>query len=335
MKKNIANLLFLASILSIGNILNAHNQDVSKDVKKPVEIRIDDSGQIMRDQSISNKKNKNNKNNNNGQTVENIRINTTNQRGGTATTISNSAGTITVDSSYNSQGQDYRQKFIILHYTAGNRDSSLKTLTQNEVSAHYLVSDDKSEPVYSLVDENKRAWHAGVSDWKGRNNLNDTSIGIEIVNGGDASGTFVPYKDFQIKEVAVLVKYLADKYEIPATNILGHSDIAPQRKSDPGPLFPWRELYTKYNIGMWYDNDTKNNYEREYSTKLSMMPVSEIQRELNKFGYGISITGTWDKQTKNVIKVFQHHFRPSNYSGEMDVETFAILKALNEKYNKK
>ena len=295
MKKNIANLLFLASILSVGNILNAHNQNVSKDVKKPIEIRIDNNGQVIRDQSGYGRND-----NNNGQ-------NTDAQRGGTET-ISNSAGTIRVDTSYSSQGQDYRQKFIILHYTAGNRDSSLKTLTKNEVSAHYMVSDDKSEPVYSLVDENKRAWHAGVSDWKGRNNL---------------------------KEVAVLVKYLADKYEIPATNILGHSDIAPQRKSDPGPLFPWKELYTKYNIGMWYDNDTKNNYEREYSTKLSMMPVSEIQRELNKFGYGISITGTWDKQTKNVIKVFQHHFRPSNYSGEMDVETFAILKALNEKYNKK
>ena len=326
MKKNVANILFLISILSVGNILNANNQDVSKDVKKPIEIRIDDNGQVRKDQSGPNK---NKKNDNSGQ---NSYVNTNTQRGGTET-ISNSAGTVKVDaSSYNSQGQDYRQKFIILHYTAGNRDSSLKTLTENEVSAHYLVSDDKSEPVYSLVDENKRAWHAGVSDWKGRNNLNDTSIGIEIVNGGDVSGTFVPYKDFQIKEVAVLVKYLADKYEIPATNILGHSDIAPQRKSDPGPLFPWKELYT---IGMWYDNDTKNNYEREYSTKLSMMPVSEIQRELNKFGYGISITGTWDKQTKNVIKVFQHHFRPSNYSGEMDVETFAILKALNEKYNKK
>ena len=327
--KNIANILFLISILSVGNILNANNQDVSKDVKKPIEIRIDDNGQVRRDQSGPNK---NKKNDNSGQ---NSYVNTNTQRGGTET-ISNSAGTVKVDaSSYNSQGQDYRQKFIILHYTAGNRDSSLKTLTENEVSAHYLVSDNKLEPVYSLVNENKRAWHAGVSDWKGRNNLNDTSIGIEIVNGGDVSGTFVPYNDFQIKEVAVLVKYLADKYEIPATNILGHSDIAPQRKSDPGPLFPWKELYTKYNIGMWYDNDTKNNYEREYSTKLSMMPVSEIQRELNKFGYGISITGTWDKQTKNVIKVFQHHFRPSNYSGEMDVETFAILKALNEKYNKK
>lgn len=329
MKKNVANILFLISILSVGNILNANNQDVSKDVKKPIEIRIDDNGQVRKDQSGSNK---NKKNDNSGQ---NSYVNTNTQRGGTET-ISNSAGTVKVDaSSYNSQGQDYRQKFIILHYTAGNRDSSLKTLTENEVSAHYMVSDDKSEPVYSLVDENKRAWHAGVSDWKGRNNLNDTSIGIEIVNGGDVSGTFVPYKDFQIKEVAVLVKYLADKYEIPATNILGHSDIAPQRKSDPGPLFPWKELYTKYNIGMWYDNDTKNSYEREYETKLSMIPVSDVQRELNKFGYGISITGSWDKQTKNVIKAFQHHFRPSNYSGEMDVETFAILKALNEKYNKK
>ena len=329
MKKNVANILFLISILSVGNILNANNQDVSKDVKKPIEIRIDDNGQVRKDQSGSNK---NKKNDNSGQ---NSYVNTNTQRGGIET-ISNSAGTVKVDaSSYNSQGQDYRQKFIILHYTAGNRDSSLKTLTENEVSAHYMVSDDKSEPVYSLVNENKRAWHAGVSDWKGRNNLNDTSIGIEIVNDGDVSGTFVPYKDFQIKEVAVLVKYLADKYEIPATNILGHSDIAPQRKSDPGPLFPWRELYTQYNIGMWYDNETKNNYEREYETKLSMTPVSDVQRELNKFGYGISITGSWDKQTKNVIKAFQHHFRPSNYSGEMDVETFAILKALNEKYNKK
>ena len=329
MKKNVANILFLISILSVGNILNANNQDVSKDVKKPIEIRIDDNGQVRKDQSGPNK---NKKNDNSGQ---NSYVNTNTQRGGTET-ISNSAGTVKVDaSSYSSQGQDYRQKFIILHYTAGNRDSSLKTLTENEVSAHYLVSDNKLEPVYSLVNENKRAWHAGVSDWKGRNNLNDTSIGIEIVNDGDVSGTFVPYKDFQIKEVAVLVKYLADKYEIPATNILGHSDIAPQRKSDPGPLFPWREQYTQYNIGMWYDNETKNNYEREYETKLSMTPVSDVQRELNKFGYGISITGSWDKQTKNVIKAFQHHFRPSNYSGEMDVETFAILKALNEKYNKK
>ena len=123
MKKNIANLLFLISVLSVGNILNANNQDISKDVKKPIEIRIDDSGQVIRDQSGSSKNN-----NNNGQSGQNARISTDVQRGGTET-ISNSAGTIKVDTSYSSQGQDYRQKFIILHYTAGNRESSLKTLT--------------------------------------------------------------------------------------------------------------------------------------------------------------------------------------------------------------
>jgi len=328
MKKNVANILFLISILSVGNILNANNQDVSKDVKKPIEIRIDDNGQVRKDQSGSNK---NKKNDNSGQ---NSYVNTNTQRGGTET-ISNSAGTVKVDaSSYNSQGQDYRQKFIILHYTAGNRDSSLKTLTKNEVSAHYMVSDDKSEPVYSLVDENKRAWHAGVSEWKGRNNLNDTSVGIEIVNGGDVSGTFVPYKDFQIKEVAVLVRHLIDKYEIPPTNILGHSDIAPQRKPDPGPLFPWEELNKKYNIGMWYDSSSKSMYESQYASTWDTIPAATVQAEFSKFGYAVNQTGRWDEQTKNIIKAFQYHFRPSKYDGKLDLETYAILKALNDKYNK-
>ena len=166
-------------------------------------------------------------------------------------------------------------------------------------------------------------------------NLNDSSLGIEIVNDGDVSGQFVPYKSFQIKNVAVLVKYLAEKYDIPATNIIGHSDIAPQRKSDPGPLFPWKELYTKYNIGMWYEEATKRSYENQYSSGLSNIPVSEMQKELKKFGYSIEITNQWDKQAKNVVRAFQHHFRPSRYDGVMDVETYAILKALNEKYNKK
>jgi len=250
-------------------------------------------------------------------------------------TISNSAGSITLDSQYNSVGQNYRERFIILHYTALNRDKSLSALTKNEVSAHFLVSDDKNDPVFALVPEGKRAWHAGDSEWKNSKNLNDSSLGIEIVNDGDASGHFVSYKTFQIKNVAVLVKYLAEKYEIPATNILGHSDIAPQRKSDPGPLFPWKELYTKHNIGMWYDEATKQSYESQYSSGLSSISVSEMQKELKKFGYSINISDQWDKQAKNVVRAFQHHFRPSKYDGVMDVETYSILKALNEKYNKK
>ena len=249
--------------------------------------------------------------------------------------ITNSIGSITVNSDYTSQGQNYRQRFIILHYTAVGKEGSLKTLTKEEVSAHYLVSDQKNDPVYYLVDEDKRAWHAGASEWKTTKNLNDSSVGIEIVNDGDAHGSFVPYKNFQIKNVAVLVKYLADKYEIPATNILGHEDIAPQRKSDPGPLFPWQELYQKYNIGMWYDNDRKQAYETQYSSAWNTVTPSVVQNELKKFGYTINVPNTWDKQTQNVIKVFQHHFRPSKYDGKIDLETFAILKALNEKYNNK
>ncbi len=250
-------------------------------------------------------------------------------------TVNNSAGSIVLDSEYDSVGQNYRERFIILHYTALNREKSLAALTKNQVSAHFLVSDDKNDPVFALVPEEKRAWHAGESEWKNSKNLNDSSLGIEIVNDGDASGQFVPYKSFQIKNVAVLVKYLAEKYDIPATNIIGHSDIAPQRKSDPGPLFPWKELYTKYNIGMWYEEATKKSYENQYSSGLGNIPVSEMQKELKKFGYSIEITNQWDKQAKNVVRAFQHHFRPSKYDGVMDVETYAILKALNEKYNKK
>ena len=221
-----------------------------------------------------------------------------------------------------------------MHYTAVNRDGSLRALTGNDVSSHYLVSDQKNDPVFYLVDENKRAWHAGASEWKTTKNLNDSSIGIEIVNNGDVSGRFEPFKDFQIKEVAVLVRHLIDKYEIPPTNILGHSDIAPQRKSDPGPLFPWEELNKKYNIGMWYDSSRKSMYESQYASTWDTIPAATVQAEFSKFGYALNQTGRWDEQTKNIIKAFQYHFRPSKYDGKLDLETYAILKALNDKYNK-
>lgn len=254
---------------------------------------------------------------------------------GSGRVISNSAGAMRLDSSsYYSKGQDYREKFIIVHYTAIDRDASIRALTRNDVSSHFLISDDPADPVFALVPENKRAWHAGVSEWKTRTNLNDSSIGIEIVNMGNASGSYVPYKDFQIKNLAVLLRYLIDKYEIPATNVLGHSDIAPQRKPDPGALFPWKELYTRYNIGMWYDDATKNMYQSSLASTFYTIPVSQIQQEFKKFGYGIQITGYYDEQTKKVVSAFQQRFRPYLYEGTVDVETYAILKALNDKYNK-
>lgn len=250
--------------------------------------------------------------------------------------ISNSAGNAVISREYNSVSQDFRQKYIILHYTAINKEGSLRALTEKDVSSHFLISDQEGDPIYALVPEDKRAWHAGVSTWKTRTNLNDSSLGIEIVNLGQSSGgDFIPYKESQIEQVAVLVKYLANKYEIPAENILGHSDIAPQRKPDPGALFPWKRLYDEYGIGMWYDENTKINYESLYYNSFYNVSIYEMQNELKKFGYAIDLTGQFDKQTENVIKAFQYHFRPSFYDGKMDVETFSILKALNEKYNNK
>lgn len=266
--------------------------------------------------------------------------------------IKNDAGAETIDPvTYNSVGQNFRQRFIVLHYTALDDESSIKVLTEQEVSAHFLITTSDNEPIYNLVPEDKRAWHAGESEWKSSKNLNDSSIGIEIVNLGLNEVTLTdsdtataralknqyrqaPYTEEQIKKIAILVKYLSEKYEIAPENILGHSDIAPQRKLDPGPMFPWKELYDKYNIGMWYDEDEKNKIQTEIGAEFDILTVTAYQNEFKKFGYAIQITGVYDKQTGNVIKAFQLHFRQENFNGALDIETYSILKALNKKYIK-
>ena len=236
---------------------------------------------------------------------------------------------------YNSKGQNFRQRFIILHYTVSDRERSIDLLTNKDVSSHYLITDRENEPIYYLVDENKRAWHAGVSSWGNFTNLNDNSIGIEIVNKGfilkDGKMEFYRYPSWQIHKTAVLVQDLIKRYEVEPQNILGHSDIAPQRKQDPGPLFPWEELYRDYGIGMWYDETDKEKYKDAFDNRIT---PEEVQKELRKFGYGIAVSKVYDEQTKNVITAFQFHFRQNKYDGIMDAETFAVLKALNEKYKK-
>lgn len=239
--------------------------------------------------------------------------------------------------------QNFRQKYLILHYTALPDDKSITVLSQQtSVSSHYLVNNTGDNEIYQLVDENKRSYHAGISTWRADKNLNDTSIGIEIVNAGytsDASGKkiFAPFDDAQVKKVAALVKDIITRYQIPATNILAHSDIAPTRKQDPGPLFPWKKLYDEYQIGMWYDEATKQNFYNtanvDFSTKYNDYAfIYNIQAQLQKFGYGLDMTGKWDDATKKTIEAFQYHFRPQNYDGIMDAETFSILQALIQKY---
>ncbi len=239
--------------------------------------------------------------------------------------------------------QNFRQKYIILHYTALNDDKSLSVLTQQSVSAHYLVNNLGDKEIYQLVDENKRSYHAGISAWRNDKMLNDTSIGIEIVNDGyktDASGykIFPEYDYEQIKKVAALVKDIANRYGIPPTNILAHSDIAPTRKQDPGPKFPWKKLYDEYQIGMWYDEATKQNFliaaqQEDYTLQMTVPTfVYKIQSSLRNFGYDIATSGAYDDQTKKMVEAFQYHFRPEKYDGLIDAETWAILQAMNVKY---
>ncbi|KQR93491.1 N-acetylmuramoyl-L-alanine amidase [Chryseobacterium sp. Leaf180] len=241
-----------------------------------------------------------------------------------------------------SLGQNFRQKYVILHYTVLPDDKSIQVLTQQTVSAHYLVNDKDDNEIYQLVDENKRAYHAGISSWRTDKNLNDTSVGIEIVNLGykaDSLGkrVFMPFSDDQFKKVAVLTKDIVTRYNIPATNVLAHSDIAPTRKQDPGPQFPWKRLYDEYQIGMWYDEASKQNLmvsaESDVTARYSEPAfIFLVQTSLQKLGYEIEPSGNWDTVTKATIEALQYHFRPQNYNGILDAESWAILQALNQKY---
>lgn len=243
-----------------------------------------------------------------------------------------------VDERYQAKGQDSRVKYVIIHYTWEDMPNSLRILTEGEVSAHYLISDDEPARVLQLVDETQRAWHAGLSQWKSDVNLNANSIGIEMVNlGSRQSGQAVPaessgWQSFtrsQIERLIVLLKDIQARHGIPAENILGHSDIAPQRKVDPGPLFPWQWL-AQEGLGRWYDENRVTELMQQYR-QTGLPSVLDVQKQLRQIGYMIELTAEMDKQTKNVLRAFQMHYRPSRYDGVLDVETAAILRDLSQK----
>lgn len=255
-----------------------------------------------------------------------------------------------IDKSHQAQGKSQRIRFIVLHYTAENEAASLEILTKGNVSAHYLVPLADNQKIYQLVPENERAWHAGAGGFEGRQILNDTSIGIEIVNLGIAPEFrgqnakmaleanngyhpphhYVDFTDLQIKKVAQLVQDIAARYEIEPTSIIGHSDMAPSRKIDPGAKFPWEKLYKQYGVGAWYDESDKQHFLTEGSFETATIP--EIKQLFRDYGYQINDSNEWDKSSRDVVYAFQLHFRPQKINGVMDLETYAILKALNKKY---
>ncbi|WP_371243365.1 N-acetylmuramoyl-L-alanine amidase [Pantoea sp. KPR_PJ] len=242
---------------------------------------------------------------------------------------------------YQATGQNERVRFLVMHYTALDDSQSLKTLTEEQVSAHYLIPSEpawiQGKPVVlQLVDERKRAWHAGVSFWNGRSNLNDASIGIEIVNKGfteDMHGERIwyPYQEKHISALIALAKDIIQRYQITPDNVVGHSDIAPLRKQDPGKLFPWQRLAAA-GIGAWPDSLTVTRYLADRS-RYAPADVSVIQALLKRYGYDqIPQNGVLDEDTQKIISAFQMHFRPEDISGRADAETEAIARALIDKY---
>lgn len=235
------------------------------------------------------------------------------------------------DTTYTSKSQDSRAQFLILHYTSDTFEKSLKILTEGPVSSHYLV-DINPPTVYRLVDESKRAFHAGVSRWGNSAALNAASIGIEIVNLGDRKSADAPggliwfdYPDAQMDVVIALVKDIVKRHQIRADRVLGHSDIAPGRKVDPGPRFPWKRLADEGLIP-WPDAAYVAARKPVYDAQLP--EIAWFQKQLAVYGYGTPQTGVMDKATRDVLEAFQLRFRQSKFDGQPDAETAAILDAL-------
>jgi N-acetylmuramoyl-L-alanine amidase len=255
-----------------------------------------------------------------------------------------------------SVGQNARVQSLVLHFTALDYQRSMLALKDSGgVSSHYLIPelDDSTYPnsnleIIQLVDENQRAWHAGRSYWDKRKNLNDTSIGIEIVNVPECQhhpvvkfthgGEYGVHKDctfpdFGQQQIALLIGLAKDILkrhpDITPTRVIGHSDISPSRKNDPGPRFPWYQLYEN-GIGAWYDSETQGKYLQLFE---SFAPsINLVQKALYYYGYNIKETGGIDRQTQDVLFAFQMHFLPWQVTGEINPETAAAVFALLEKY---
>ena len=221
---------------------------------------------------------------------------------------------------------------LILHYTGMvSGEAALERMTDAEakVSTHYMVEEDGR--VFQLVDEDKRAWHAGVSEWQGETNINSNSIGIEIVNGGhdhpNEDGSLPSFPDVQINSVIALSKDIMKRQG--SLVVLGHSDIAPARKIDPGEHFPWQGLAAA-GLGFWPGVQTDDR-RILFEAGTRDRGVAIVQSGLAHIGYGARVTGVMDEDTKLIIEALQRRYRPDQIDGIVDIQTMEVIKALVER----
>jgi N-acetylmuramoyl-L-alanine amidase len=227
---------------------------------------------------------------------------------------------------YNERVGEGVPDILIMHYTGMQTcEAAVTRLTDaaSRVSSHYTVDEDGT--IYRHVAEEMRAWHAGVSHWRGETDINSRSVGIEIVNPGHEFG-YRAFPGVQIEAVLALGRAIVARHRIAPRNVIGHSDIAPGRKTDPGELFPWKPL-AHAGLGVWVD--AKAGREASLARPDTGPHVGELQTLLVRYGYGLEITSVYDEPTEIVVSAFQRHFRPARFDGVADAETLAILRALN------
>lgn len=221
---------------------------------------------------------------------------------------------------FNDRDRAVALQYIVLHYTGMKSGAdALERLCDpaSQVSAHYVIEEDGR--VFKLVDESKRAWHAGQGSWCGVTDMNSASIGIELVNPGHQFG-YRPFPETQIEALKELLRGIVGRHNLSATkSVIAHSDFAPKRKEDPGELFPWEKL-AQGGFGLWAQPQ-----ESDYGHA----DDAEVQTMLRKIGYDVPLSGAYDRDTRPALIAFQRHFEPNNFTGTPERETTARLRAVS------
>ena len=223
-----------------------------------------------------------------------------------------------------------RADILLLHYTGmQSGQAALDRLCDPiaKVSSHYMVFENGA--IVQMVPEARRAHHAGASLWHGDDDINSRSIGIEIENPGHEFG-YPDYPKAQVHAVIELCRDIIARRKIPPDYVLGHSDVAPTRKQDPGEKFPWAQLH-RSGVGLWVEPapivaDTATARSLKRGDKSDA--VAELQKQLAAYGYGVPTAGAYDELTEAVVAAFQRHFRPARVDGIADASTLATLRAL-------
>jgi N-acetylmuramoyl-L-alanine amidase len=209
---------------------------------------------------------------------------------------------------------------LVLHYTGmDSADAAIERLCDPDaaVSAHYVVCEDGR--IVQLVDEGRRAWHAGLGVWAGEADVNSASVGIEIVNGGHDFG-LPPFPEVQIEAVIALSRAILVRNSIAPSHVIGHSDMAPERKRDPGERFPWEQL-AREGVGLFPEGVPEGEGRAFLMPGQEAGTVADLQGELHDIGYEIAMDCAYGPSTQAVVTAFQRRFRPWRIDGVIDLQT--------------